>query len=186
MKFLKKQYGNIIFALLILLLLIPQTRMPLQVFVQRLIASSPKEIAADKRPLLTDYNWQLQNLRGDVKNLKEAAGKVVLVNYWATWCPPCIAEMPSLQKLYTDYKDKIDFYFVGSDSPEINLAFLSRKGYTLPVYLERSAAPSLLQTTSLPTTFIISKQGRIVVQKTGAAEWNSDKMRSLIDRLINE
>src|SRR5690554_6776339 len=100
MKFLKKNWSNVLFGVLVVLLIIPQTRMPIQVFVQRLIAFSPSEVAVEKRVVLEDYNWDLRKLDGGAANMRESNGKVAIINLWATWCPPYVAEMPSFQKLY--------------------------------------------------------------------------------------
>src|SRR5690606_8413203 len=100
MNFLKKHWSNLLFFALLILLVFPQTRMPIQVFVQRLISFSPSEKSVEEREILQDYNWNLQQLNSKEINLSQSKGKVAIVNFWATWCPPCIAEMPSFQKLY--------------------------------------------------------------------------------------
>src|SRR5690554_7825322 len=102
-KFLKKQWTNILFGVFVILLIIPQTRMPIQVFVQRLISFSPSETSEEKRETLQDYRWPLTELNAREINFSQSQGKVTVVNFWATWCPPCVAEMPSFQKLYNDY-----------------------------------------------------------------------------------
>jgi hypothetical protein len=65
-------------------------------------------------------------------------------------------------------------------------AFLEKKGYKLPVYFQASAAPPEMQSSTIPVTYILSKEGKIVVDKTGAANWNSDYVRNLLDKLISE
>ena len=107
-----------------------------------------------------------------------------MVNLWATWCPPCVAELPGFATLYADYKDKVEFAFVANDDQEKVLTFLEKKGYDLPVYFQVSATPKALESGSIPVTYIIDKKGDLVVDKTGAANWNSDKVRNLLDQLL--
>lgn len=184
--FLKKYWGNIVFAFVIALLLIPQTATPIKVFVQRVFSFSPSETKAENRTVLTAYHWPLQTLDLQKVNLKDSEGNVVLINFWATWCPPCIAEMPSLQKLYDRYGDKVDFYFVSSETPEKLQLFMQKRGYTFPVYIQQQQAPSLLETTTLPTTYVLSKTGAIVINETGAAQWDSESVQQTLDKLLKE
>lgn len=184
--FLKKNWSNILFFAFLTLLIIPQTRMPIQVFVQRLISFSPSEKKEENRETLEDYNWNLIELNAEDVNLSQSKGKVTIVNFWATWCPPCVAEMPSFQKLYDDYGDKVDFYFVTSEEPDKVNKFMEKNTYTLPVFLQRFKAPETLESNALPTTYLISKPGEIVIDETGAADWNSKKMRDLLDKLLDK
>ena len=184
--FLKKNWSNILFIIFISLLLIPQTRLPVVVFLQRAISFSPSQIAESKREKLENYNWQLQSLEGKELNFNQSKNKVVLINYWATWCPPCVAEMPELQNLYKAYGDQVDFYFITADAPKKVIKFLEKNRFTLPVFYEITAAPIKLQTESLPTTFLISKNGELIIKKIGAAKWNSDKVHKLLNELLSK
>ncbi len=186
MNFIKKQGSNFLFGLVILLLIIPQTRIPIQVFVQSLLSFSPPENALEDRELLQDYNWELLAINTIEKNLQQSKNKVVIINLWATWCPPCIAEMPDLQNLFTHYKDEVDFYFISHEDTSVLQNFLGKKGFKLPVFQPLSPAPKLLKSNSLPTTFLISKKGEIHIKKIGAANWNSSSVHELLDRLIQE
>jgi thiol-disulfide isomerase/thioredoxin len=185
-KFIKKHWSNILFFVFLALLIIPQTRMPIQVFVQRIISFSPSEKKESERETLQDYNWNLQQLNAEVINFSQSKGKLAIVNFWATWCPPCVAEMPSFQKLYDSYGDKVDFYFVTSEKPEKVEKFMEKNGYTLPIFLQSFEAPKMLESYALPTTYLISKTGVIVIDEEGAADWNSQKMRALLEKLLNE
>lgn len=185
-KFLKKNWSNILFGTLVVLLIIPQTRMPIQVFVQRLISFSPSETSQEKREILQNYQWPLKELSTEEINFSQSQGKVTVVNFWATWCPPCVAEMPSFQKLYNDYGSKVDFYFVTSEEPEKVQRFLDKNDYSLPTYLQIYEAPEQMQSRALPTTYVLSKKGEIVINETGTANWNSDKMRKLLDKLLTQ
>jgi len=183
-KFIKKHWSNIFILVIIALLFIPQTGMPIKVFFSRLIAFSPSEIAADEQVVLQQYDWKLMTPEGEVVNFATSEEKVVLINFWATWCPPCVAEMPSLQNLFDEYGDRVDFYFVSMESPKKITRFMNKKGYDFPVYIPKQQVPNAIESYSLPTTYVISKQGKIVIDKSGAANWDSETTKELLDELL--
>ena len=185
MKFSRSKIKNIIFFILIGVLLIPQTRQPIQVLLHKSFALfGPSTIDKSKQVVVEDYIWSLKTKDGTDFNFESTKGKVVLVNFWATWCPPCIAEMPSMQLLYDDYKDKIEFVFVSNEEFSVINEFIRKKGYTFDVYNPMTEYPEVFNVTSIPRTFLIDKNGRIVIDKTGAANWNSKAVRSTIDDLL--
>lgn len=185
-EFFKKHWSNILLIAFLVLIIIPQTGMPIQVFVQRLISFSPSEKSEEEREILQDYNWNLQQMNSEEVSFSQSKEKVVIVNFWATWCPPCVAEMPSFQKIYDDYGTKVDFYFVTSEKPEKIEKFMKKHSYTLPIYIQTWEAPKQLQSSVLPTSYLISKPGKIIIEEEGAADWNSSKMRALLDKLLAE
>lgn len=181
MKFIKKHWSNILFGVFVVLLFVPQTGKPIRVFMSRTLAFSPSVANEERRDKLTDYDWELVDMNGKSVNLSSYKGKKIVLNFWATWCPPCIAEMPSMQALYNDYKGRAVFLFVTNDGSEAIQKFMTKGSYTLPIYNELSAAPDLLQTTTLPTTYVIDEKGEILINKTGAADWNSATVRTLLN-----
>ena len=90
----------------------------------------------------------------------------------------------TLQNLYNDYGDKVAFMLVAQDKTEKVAAFIEKKGYDLPVYYSMTEPPNVLTSKSIPTTYVINKEGKIIVAETGAADWNSEKIRNLLDELI--
>ena len=186
MKFLKSNWFNILLLVFIALLIIPQTRKPIQVGLNRLISFSPSEIEEEKRDQLDDYNWWLRDINDRPVNFAEARGEVSIVNFWATWCPPCIAEMPSFQSVYKEYGGRVNFYFVSSEEREKLKRFIEKRGYTFPVYQPVSRIPEKLESNSLPTTFVISGDGEIVMRETGAAKWDSSGFKDLLNDLLTE
>lgn len=166
------------------MLIVPQTRQPIQVGLNRLISFSPSTIAENKRETLDTYQWNLVDLENQAVNLSQSAGKVAIINLWATWCPPCIAEMPSFQKLYDDYGNRVDFYFISAEEPEKIQKFFEKREFDMPVYRPLEAAPAQLNSASLPTTFVLSREGEIVISKTGSANWNDHKFRELLDEML--
>lgn len=177
---------DFLFLVLILAMLIPATRKPLSAFVVRNTLLSPREssktIFLDK----ADWNFRLVDYQGNVTDLSQLQGKPIFLNYWATWCPPCIAEMPSIQKLYNLYHDKVHFVFISNEEPEDVIRFMQKRHYEIPLYAIAGPVPETFETSTIPTTFLISKGGRLVLYKTGAAKWDSKKMIRLMDRLISE
>ena len=181
----KKTISNIIFLIVIAVLIIPQTRQPIQVLLHKAIALiKPVTINNNKLDKVTDYNWKLTDETNAVFNFEDVRGKVILINFWATWCPPCIAEMPSMQALYNDYGDKIVFLFVTSDSFGEITPFLTKHNYTFKVYRPAKGYPDFFNITTIPRTFLMDQKGNIIIDENGAANWNSDVVRNTIDNLL--
>ena len=109
---------------------------------------------------------------GSKTNLEQFQGKWVVVNYWATWCPPCIAEMPELQSFHDDHADK-DAIVIGINAELISqqrlLTFLDDYFITYPIFLSKPGEQSELGLMpGLPTTFLVSPQGDVVARQIGA------------------
>lgn len=131
-----------------------------------------------------DLELKGYNNQADI-NLNQLKGKVIFLNFWATWCPPCRAEMPSIQKLYNKKGDKIAFVLVAmQDKPEKISSYLQDNSITVPAYELNSLLHESLKPKSFPTTLIINKQGEVVLKETGAADWDSESVHQLLDELI--
>ncbi len=187
----KEFYKNLVFVAFIAIVLVPNPigkEIKVLVSKLRVMVLNPAVESADKQQQLSnyDYEWKLVDLEGKQVQLSDYKGKVILLNYWATWCPPCIAEMPSLQKLYNDYQGKMVFIFLTSDDKSKVNTFMDKKKFTLPVFYQASNAPSKLATNSLPTTFLIDQNGKILMEEIGASDWNGESMRSILDKLLAE
>lgn len=183
-----KKAGDLFFYIFIILLIIPQTRKPISTQLIRLSMRKPKVTVETSAPKLQteDYTMSFVDTENNPLSLEELKGEVVLLNFWATWCPPCRAEMPSLQELYNDYGDKISILLVSNEEPEVIRNFMEDSGYDMPFYLQKSPFTSSFQVNSIPTTYLISKNGTIVSEKKGAANWNSESFKKELDILISE
>jgi thiol-disulfide isomerase/thioredoxin len=182
----KKTIQNIAFIAFLALLLFSPLGTFLKVHVNRLLAFSPKTIEATDQKKLSTYQWQLLDKNGKTVSLEEFKGKIIFVNFWATWCPPCIAEMPSMQRLYDDYQDKIVFLFVTTDSFEKANSFLVKENLNLPVFQPVSNPPLEMESSTIPATYLVDQQSNVVVAKIGAADWNSDSFREKLDALLKK
>ena len=181
--FNKKNFStsNIIFIIIAALMLYPPSRE----WFQRQIAFSPSVNEVEESEKIDTYNWSLNGLNTDPINFKDLKGKVVFVNFWATWCPPCRAEMPMIQNLYNDYKDNVAFVFVTSENWVTVETFFKKHKYNLPTYNSVSVPPNkFTETNSIPASYLLDKEGNILISKTGAADWDSGKVRNLLDKLI--
>lgn len=184
----KSKIYNLIFLIVIALLIIPQTRQSIQVFFNKGIALfvKPSVIEDSKRVTISNYNWKLRDISETDFDFNSAKGKVIVINFWATWCPPCIAEMPSMEQLYQNYKDNDDvvFLFVSNEDVSVIKQFMSKKDYGFNVYQSLTEYPKEFDVSSIPRTFIISKKSEVVIDKSGAANWNSDRVTKTIDELL--
>lgn len=126
----KKIISNALFVIAIALLLYP----PSKVWLTRQLAFSPSIENSNSRESIDSYFWQLKGLNTPNINFENFRGKVVFVNFWATWCPPCRAEMPMIQKMYDDYKDKIEFVFITDEPWSLVKSFYDKNNYDLPSY----------------------------------------------------
>lgn len=178
---------DVLFIVLLVALLFPSSRTAILVSVKRVIAFSPRTIKEEERVSISPdkFYWELETLEGQKLNLKDYAGKVLFINAWATWCPPCIAEMPSIQKLYDEMKADTDvvFLLITNEKKEIVQTFLSENDYDLPVFLAKSSTPELLFSPSIPTTFLISPDGEIVLREVGSKKWHGEGTIELIRSL---
>ena len=132
-----------------------------------------------------DYNFILVDRDGKRKQFKEYEGKVVFVNFWATWCPPCVAEMPDIHDLYGELSAQdIEFVLISLDDDfEKAKKFVDRKEFGFPIYQLASPLPSVYESKAIPTTYVISPQGEIVVSKSGMAKYNTKKFKKFLQDL---
>jgi thiol-disulfide isomerase/thioredoxin len=183
-KLKRTQLINIAIILLLALYFFTPIGFHAKVYLNRLISHNPVPVEERAQQFLEDYDFKLVNSEGNVVNLKDYKGDVIFINFWATWCPPCVAEMPGLQLLYNAYGEKVTFLFIARDKKEKVSNFITKKNYNLPVYFESGFTPKTLYSAALPTTFIIDKKGNIVVAETGSADWNSESVHILLDGLL--
>jgi thiol-disulfide isomerase/thioredoxin len=179
---------DILFWGFILLLIIPTTRVTVSSFFIRLTSFAPSGLSAEKQYTISDNTkkWELTDMSGKPVLFSDLMDKPVFVNEWATWCPPCRAELPGIQKLYEQYKDKVNFLLLSDEPPAKIKAFALEHHYgDMPFYRYRNV-PQDFSTRSIPTTFIISKKGKVVLTKKGAARWDSGKVKKLLDKLIRQ
>lgn len=162
--------------------------MPIQVAVNKakLLVWSPSLRDANEQTQLEPFTYQLADLNGDPLAVAVGKGKIVFISYWATWCPPCVAELPSIEKLHATYGDQIDFMLITNEEAEVVTRFLEKHEFVMPVYNPQMAPPLELYDTNIPTNYLLDRDGKIIIKETGAADWNSAKVRSILENMLTE
>jgi thiol-disulfide isomerase/thioredoxin len=132
-------------------------------------------------------DFQLESLDGRTVKLSSFSGKVVFLNFWATWCPPCRSEMPSMQKLYTHLKDK-GLEVVAVDLQENKPAvqdFFKKYGLSFTALLDKTGQVGYTYgARSIPTTYIIDRQGFVIAGTIGGKDWYTPQIISFFESLL--
>lgn len=131
----------------------------------------------------------LKNEEGKIVDTSALQNKVVFINFWASWCPPCRAEFPSVQKLYDRYKSNPDMVFITvnlDDTSAPGKSYLKEKGFTVPFLTPAGNIPDALYSGSLPTTVVLDKKGEIRLHHKGLADYSKDSFYKQIDELLKE
>ena len=137
---------------------------------------------------LEPFDFTLQLLHGEGVSLSSFKSKVVILNFWATWCPPCRAEMPSMEVLHNKYREKgLEILAVNILEKEAEvLSFMDSNKLSFPAALDLDGAVSnSYGIQSIPTTFLIDREGNIVVRLVGSIDWDTPKIHNAIEKLLN-
>jgi thiol-disulfide isomerase/thioredoxin len=128
-----------------------------------------------------DYQWLLIDKNGSFVDFHDYQGKVVFLNFWATWCPPCIAEMPDIHALYQSMGQEVEFVMVSMDKDfELAKKFVGKKNFEFTIYHPASKIPANFNVSSIPSTYVLSPDGKIVSQSLGMAKFNTEDFRTFL------
>jgi len=139
-------------------------------------------------PSITAPTFDLQDENGKSYRLENYRGKVVVLNFWATWCPPCRFEMPSMERAHQKIKDEniVMIAINVGESDDIVFEFTNRYKLTFPLPLDLDGKViQLYPVIGLPTTFVIDPQGRIVYRAIGGREWDDDRLLNELRKLLH-
>jgi thiol-disulfide isomerase/thioredoxin len=124
---------------------------------------------------------------GKTMSTADLKGKVVFINFWATWCPPCQAEMPSINALYKKFEkdDRFVFIFINEDDDKEKAKnYLEKNQYTLPLYSRSGMVPNEIFSGSLPTTIVLNKEGKMLLKHEGMADYDTDAFMQQLKDLL--
>ena len=190
--FIQKYWGNGVMILAIVLLLLnPDVKVwVLQRLMDIGLFGAP---AHEEKPETLTRN-KIQNLLftgtdNKIISTDELKGKVVFINFWATWCPPCLAEMPSVNALWLKLQPDARFVFIIADADgnfETSIPFMQANNYSLPLYKPAGAIPANIFGGTLPTTIIIDPTGKIVNRNQGIENYDTPEMVNYLKGLLNK
>jgi thiol-disulfide isomerase/thioredoxin len=141
------------------------------------------EISSDFMPKLEDSKIELINIKHEIRDsILFSNNKPKIINFWATWCKPCIIEMDSFDSLYSKTTDEVDFYFLSNEPIEKQKKMISEKGWKLPFYQYLDSNFTQLPHKELPTTYIIKNQ-IVYNKKIGKSNWYNPNVLDFLEGL---
>lgn len=148
--------------------------------------------AEDMKVTTIDFDsnmLQFSDLENNIFTIQNFKGKNLFINYWATWCNPCLAEMPYMAELYEKYKDEEDiiFLYLSREKLETIKNYIPKDEslQQLPIY-KIITDDEFFATSGIPTTFIVNSDGEVIVKDLGSAFWNDESVFKFIDNLIGK
>lgn len=188
-RFLSKAGNYLFFGLILLLLFNPSAKAWLLrqfMAVGLFKAEMKKEAPAANIPAELN-TFSFRDEKGAIATTANLKGKVVFINFWATWCPPCRAEMPALNDLYNKFRDddQFVFLFLNEDNDRAKAAaYLQSNGFAMPLVTSTGNMPPEIYSGTLPTTVILNKEGKIVYKHEGLAKYNTTEFINQLKALL--
>jgi len=145
----------------------------------------PKITLVNKETQTFDYSGRFVDMEGKPVNLSNYKGKTVFINLWATWCPPCRAEMPHIEDMYQKVKDteNLEFLMIALDKEfQKSKKFIDDKEFTFPVVHASYGLNQTLQSESIPTTLVVNPSGEIIFYQEGMSNFDTEEFRNFLIR----
>lgn len=139
-------------------------------------------------PIDLPISSSIPALAGDSIKVGAFTGKISLLNFWATWCPPCRAEMPSIERLHKQMSGtKFQIIAVNSGERRSQVAsFIEKNKYTFPIYLDESnELSSIFAARGLPSTYLVNKEGKVIAARIGAMEYDQAELIKVLKELAD-
>jgi len=148
------------------------------------LETKPASTVQSKKPK-ADFNMSLINSKGERVEMEALRGKVIFFNIWATWCPPCVAEMPGINNMYNDMKDdNVAFIMLSVDNDfQKAIDFNKRKGYDFEVYKLAGSLPPMYASQAIPTTYVIDAEGNLALTHKGMGDYDSEEFKEFLTNL---
>ncbi|MGZ5247195.1 MAG: TlpA family protein disulfide reductase [Flavitalea sp.] len=171
--------GNVLFYGLLLLVLLNgdvKSWVLRQLVSVGIFSTSIDKASENKSALPKAAAFSYRNEKGETVSTESLKGKVVFINFWASWCPPCRAEMPSIYDLYNKFKndERYVFIFMNEDEDKQKAVnYLKKEGFDMPIMTASGTISSELYSGTLPTTIVLNKKGEVAMKHEGMAKYSS-------------
>jgi thiol-disulfide isomerase/thioredoxin len=148
-------------------------------------SGSSSRLANTGRPEPADYSWQVLDLDDKPVEFEQYKGKTIFLNVWATWCRPCVLELPSIAKLAANPKVKdVAFVCVSIDDSSARVkSFLKGRNWPMTVF-RATRLPLVFTTEGIPATFIIAPDGKVVASEVGSSDWDDTEVVSFLEQVL--
>ena len=174
--------GLLIF--IILMLAVPSLRLVVMSNLQAVLLRTGlfnATASQDRSNELFTPSLVLQDTTGQQFEIADLQGKVLFVNVWATWCPPCLAEMPEITKLYQELGQEVEFLMISVDNNQQKARqWIRTEKFPAPVYFPQRMS---LEYEAIPTTWVIDRDGKVVFKQTGMAQYNTARCKEFLRSL---
>ncbi len=184
---IKERWFSILFySIIILLIFSPGAKSWL---LQQVVSTGlfKAEIKSDQAKSLPDApTFFFTDVHGKTAATADLKGKVVFINFWASWCPPCRAEMPSLENLYQKLKDNSNFVFLfinEDDNRNKAINYLEKNHFMIPFHQPSGDVPAEIFSGTLPTTVVLNKEGKMVLKHSGVAKYDTETFIRQLEEL---
>ena len=135
---------------------------------------------SEKHGFLQDHVY-LEDIDGNTITIPVGSTKPTFINIWATWCPPCVAEMPNIDALYEEMSPQVEFIMISRDKDRNKaIEWVEKNGYDFPIYFLKYRLPETLQSQSIPTSFVIAPTGEIVMKHVGMSNYDTQEFRDFL------
>jgi len=182
----KQTVYTLLLIALVLAFFIPPVSDYSKIQLNRIFDSAPTIIDAEKGGKITSYNWKLKDANWEYFNFDRSKGKVVFINFWASWHLPSRAQFKDIEQLYNRHKGEVEFYFITNEERPPVEEFLLKNKYDLPITYQIIGEPSPIQIMEPPGSYVLDKNGFIRIHQTDISDWNNTKVNELFTALLAE
>ena len=184
MKTNKKTILNVVLILFIVSFFVTPIGNYGKIWLNKLFSFSPNVVEDANQKKISDYDWKLKDEQWDFFNFEKSKGNVVFINFWASWKLPSEAELASVQEMYDQYKDKIDFYIITNENRPPVEEFMEKHEFTFPVTYLIIGEKMPVDADKVPSSYLIDKEGNIVIHTEKISDWSTSEVYALLDGLI--
>ena len=171
---------------IILVLMLTGWHRPVIVYMQRALIYTGLLAPSTEKPGVVDhsgvYDLTLRDEYGNLISLSDMRGQVIFINLWATWCPPCRAEMPGINNLYQKVQNDKLSYVILTTEQDFGKArdYKAKEGFDFPIYQLAGSLPPIYRDRSIPRSYVISQEGKLIFEHSGLADYDSRKFREFL------